>query len=371
MTKGITGYKKVPLSLVRKPSTPGGNVRFNLDPDEYQLLRASMKVHGLLEPIVIQHDGTLVAGRRRLACAYDLGWTEIDAVYLEDLTEEQRRVLQLEENLRREPLKRDELRSVIDDAKAYHRKLLVEAGEISYGANAPKTATGNQQKEGDTASNKKRGRPKQSAKNPGRPKKGGSQRDVGEMLGRDHATIQRAEAERAAIERYPFMAPWPQTYTLRASKALDVMEDAQRTEALAAIADMGAEEACMLLESLSREEGDTGPATTEAADEATAETDVETAQEIAGFTAQAPTWATATSKGKKKTEPTKGKRDRSTAIPASDPLLAELRKLLFHAVGLAPKIQARLLSAAPGTEIVESIRRAIASIEALSGGGRP
>lgn len=58
-----------------------------------------------IHPIVIRkEDNMLIAGGRRLAAACLLDWTEIGAVYLEDVDEIERRELELEENLIREDL---------------------------------------------------------------------------------------------------------------------------------------------------------------------------------------------------------------------------------------------------------------------------
>jgi len=40
-------------------------------------LAASMRDVGLLHPIVVRADGTLIAGERRLTAAKKLGWTQI------------------------------------------------------------------------------------------------------------------------------------------------------------------------------------------------------------------------------------------------------------------------------------------------------
>ena len=64
-------------------------------------LADSLDRYGLIQPIVLADDNTLIAGGRRLAAAIALGWTEIKVCYYGSLTEEERLELELEENVRR------------------------------------------------------------------------------------------------------------------------------------------------------------------------------------------------------------------------------------------------------------------------------
>jgi ParB-like nuclease domain len=69
-----------------------------------EALAASIQQHGLIHPIVIAQDGTLVAGERRLKACQLLGWVEIDVRVYEDLTDAERWAIELEENLQRKDL---------------------------------------------------------------------------------------------------------------------------------------------------------------------------------------------------------------------------------------------------------------------------
>src|SRR5262245_23390273 len=65
--------------------TIGGRIR--KDMKDVPRLAASMQAVGLLQPVVIRPDNSLVAGARRLEAARSLGWSEVDvhvAVGLED-----------------------------------------------------------------------------------------------------------------------------------------------------------------------------------------------------------------------------------------------------------------------------------------------
>ena len=65
-------------------------------------LAASIKQSGLIQPVVITKDYKLVAGERRFTAVRDiLGWTHIDVRYLEDCSESELYLIELEENVKR------------------------------------------------------------------------------------------------------------------------------------------------------------------------------------------------------------------------------------------------------------------------------
>jgi ParB family chromosome partitioning protein len=69
-------------------------------------LADSLRAHGLLQPVVVQHRGDgyeLIAGHRRVEAAKVLGWTTIAAV-VRDEADDQAYILTLVENLQREDL---------------------------------------------------------------------------------------------------------------------------------------------------------------------------------------------------------------------------------------------------------------------------
>lgn len=69
--------------------------------DNVTAIADSMKSLGLIQPIVINQHKRLIAGGHRLAAAKKLGWTFIDVVYRETLTEDELQELELTENLKR------------------------------------------------------------------------------------------------------------------------------------------------------------------------------------------------------------------------------------------------------------------------------
>jgi ParB family chromosome partitioning protein len=74
--------------------------------DALEELKASIRAHGLIQPIVVRRSPTgyeVLAGERRLRAAQALGLTEIPAV-VRDATDEEMQTLALVENLQREDL---------------------------------------------------------------------------------------------------------------------------------------------------------------------------------------------------------------------------------------------------------------------------
>ena len=98
--------------------------RTNFDADGIAELAASIKRHGVLQPIVVSRDGDgyeLVAGHRRVLAARVAGKTTIPAVVRDDVRD--RLELALVENLQRTDL------NAIETARAY--KLLMETYDLT------------------------------------------------------------------------------------------------------------------------------------------------------------------------------------------------------------------------------------------------
>jgi len=67
-------------------------------------LAESIQRLGLINPITIQRDGTLIAGERRYTACRSLGWTDIPAQFIDDLSSYDIKSIELEENIKREDL---------------------------------------------------------------------------------------------------------------------------------------------------------------------------------------------------------------------------------------------------------------------------
>jgi len=72
-------------------------------------LSESLRRHGLMNPIVVTSRMELVAGHRRLEAAKRLGWQTIEARIVENLSDEAKLEMEIDENLHRRPLSPDEL----------------------------------------------------------------------------------------------------------------------------------------------------------------------------------------------------------------------------------------------------------------------
>jgi ParB/RepB/Spo0J family partition protein len=59
---------------------------------------------GLINPVTLQRDGTLVAGERRYTACRLLGWTDIPAQFTDDVSAYDLKSIELEENVKRENL---------------------------------------------------------------------------------------------------------------------------------------------------------------------------------------------------------------------------------------------------------------------------
>ncbi len=115
------GAAEIPLERVApNPQQP----RQQFDPEGIAELAASIKRHGVLQPIVVSRSGDgyeLVAGHRRVLAARAAGKTTIPAVVREDVRD--RLELALVENLQRTDL------NAIETARAY--KLLMETYDLT------------------------------------------------------------------------------------------------------------------------------------------------------------------------------------------------------------------------------------------------
>ena len=56
--------------------------RHRTDLGDLSDLKASISVHGLLQPIVVTTEGRLIAGERRLTVCKSLGWTDIPVTFI-------------------------------------------------------------------------------------------------------------------------------------------------------------------------------------------------------------------------------------------------------------------------------------------------
>jgi ParB family transcriptional regulator, chromosome partitioning protein len=117
--------------------------QIELDPDQprkdlgdLEGLKASIKQHGILQPPVVTPNGVdkyrILAGERRFTAARDLGQTTI-SVIVRSVEEQQRRFLQLVENMQREDLdpfeQADTFRTLMDEHSVSEEELGARLGK--------------------------------------------------------------------------------------------------------------------------------------------------------------------------------------------------------------------------------------------------
>lgn len=74
-------------------------------------LKDSLRIYGLLNPITLNRKYELIAGERRLQAATQLGWTNINANIIDNLSEIEQLEMELEENNQRKEFTDEELLS--------------------------------------------------------------------------------------------------------------------------------------------------------------------------------------------------------------------------------------------------------------------
>lgn len=88
-------------------------------------LKASIKKFGLINPLTIDHLNNLVAGERRLICCKELGMITVPCVLREELDDESKAEIELEENLHRANLTDEE---TVDAINKLHQIKLTKYG---------------------------------------------------------------------------------------------------------------------------------------------------------------------------------------------------------------------------------------------------
>ncbi len=173
-------------------------------------LAASIEKYDLLHPVVVDEQNTLVAGGRRLEACRQLGWTTVPVRRLGDLTDAERREIELEENVRRKDLTAYERAKVLGG-------LAETAGEVL----------------------RQQGFSVDSTKNPkgGRPEKPDARERVAERIGIPEPTVRQAERH---VQTVDTLLPttgqgWKQYHVLEARECLEKFPEPERLKAAALI----------------------------------------------------------------------------------------------------------------------------------------
>lgn len=107
---------KMPHVFIDKITIPQDRQR--KDMGDIGEMKESLARLGQINPIVLDTDNVLVAGERRLRAAIELGWTQIEVKYWEDLDEFTRQAVELEENIKRKEMTWQE---TVDAVATYHK----------------------------------------------------------------------------------------------------------------------------------------------------------------------------------------------------------------------------------------------------------
>ena len=83
--------------------------RIRKDLGDLEPLKNSLRAYGLLNPITLNSHLELIAGERRLQAAKQLGWSNINAVIVDNLNETEELEIELEENNQRKEFTSEEL----------------------------------------------------------------------------------------------------------------------------------------------------------------------------------------------------------------------------------------------------------------------
>lgn len=162
---------------------------------DMEALAGSIKEHGLLHPIVVDSDYNLIAGCRRLLACERIGLTEIEAKVLEDISNKELRVLELEENIRRKDL-----------TELEKSKNLVELAEIK-----EQEIKKNLKVMADSAKTNSGGRP---------PASGVALKDIADNIGVSRETLRDARQHVKAVEEFPLLESLPKYQAMETAKEL-------------------------------------------------------------------------------------------------------------------------------------------------------
>ena len=103
------------------------------DLSDIDILADSIRRLGLIHPLVVTRDLTLVAGERRYTACRSLGWVTVPVQYTDELEPARLRAIELEENIKRQDISwQDQVNAVVE----YHRLRSSEAAGWTQGDTA-------------------------------------------------------------------------------------------------------------------------------------------------------------------------------------------------------------------------------------------
>lgn len=183
------------------------------DMGDIQGLADSIATYGLLHPVVVDEHNRLVAGGRRLEACRSLGWQQIEARSIGELTDKDLRTIELEENLRRKDL------TEIEKSRNMVALAEIKAEEIRT------PCVQNPVRELLPPSGKNLG---------GRPERPDSQQKVAEAIGVPRQTLVEARQHVAAIEKYPILETLPKKQAIKTAREIDKLPEEKRASSYSA-----------------------------------------------------------------------------------------------------------------------------------------
>ena len=88
--------------------------RIREDVGDISLLKESMSQRGIINPVVIDRNNTLIAGYRRISAARELGWDTIECRVVDAPTDLDKIMLEADENIDRKDFTAGELKKYRD-----------------------------------------------------------------------------------------------------------------------------------------------------------------------------------------------------------------------------------------------------------------
>lgn len=220
--------------------------RLREDMGDIQALAESIKAYGLLHPIVVNTtpDLTLqyelIAGGRRLEACKLLGWTEISAKLLFDLSATEMLAIELEENIRRKDLtEAEKSKNLVELAEIKGEELREYDKASPTDIQSPSDQKPNEQQSEVFCEGRKKVGGEQSEvfaearqKLIGRPSKPDSEAKIAEAIGVPRQTLLDARQHVAAIDKYPELEPLPKMQAIQTAKQLDQIPEEQRADVI-------------------------------------------------------------------------------------------------------------------------------------------
>ena len=113
-SQGATKARNKPVTRSSAHGKPKYQFFPDLPPEEYEVLKADVVIHGILNAVLQDEKGNILDGHQRERIAVELGITKYPITVMSGLTEEQKRHLALSLNIKRRHLTRPQMQALIE-----------------------------------------------------------------------------------------------------------------------------------------------------------------------------------------------------------------------------------------------------------------